>query len=119
MRHSKKAIKAEIRNKIAKEYRNKYENELAILYRNISKYRSENDQLRYLNEELIEKNQKQEAWINRLLDFCYLPENERKIAFDFFIASVSKTQKVQSGRDHSHNHSQPFISIFDVLFNHR
>lgn len=97
MRHSKKAIKAEIRNKIAKEYRNKYKNKLATLYKSISKYRSENDQLKYLNEELTEKNQKQEAWINRLLDFCDLPENERKIAFDFFIASANKTQEVRNG----------------------
>ncbi len=113
MKHSKNAIKAEIRNKIAKEYRNKYENKLISLAKIISEYRTENDQLKYQNEELIEKTQKQEAWINRLLDYCDLPENERKVAFDFFIASVSETQKVQSDRGRSY-HSQLFTSIFSI-----
>lgn len=113
MKNSKKAIKAALRNKIAREYQSKYTNKLNDLCKIVSRYSSENTILKKQNEELSEKVQKQEAWINRLLDYCDLPENERKVAFDFFIASVSETQKVQSDRGRSY-HSQLFTSIFSI-----
>ncbi len=96
MKNSKKAIKAALRNKIAREYQSKYTNKLNDLCKIVSRYSSENTILKKQNEELSEKVQKQEAWINRLLDFLDLPENERKVAFDFFIASA--TEKAQPER---------------------
>lgn len=98
MKETKKQIKAQVVNEVRRQYDKKLQQktEAIDLWRNkylaaeaerrdISK---ECRSLREENESLKQKVAQYEEWVERMQEFCNLPENERKQAFTTYMDSI-------------------------------
>ena len=94
MKQTRKALKAEIINELAKKYKQKYEKRIEQLANSFSSLRTENRQLRIENDEMTEKILKYEDWIHRLLEFCDLTEDERKEAIVNLKVAQKENQQI-------------------------
>lgn len=92
---SKKALKQKIINEVSLQYKKKYDDKVKSLlaynnnlHRQYDKIYAENARLQQQVAELREVKAQYEDWIERLLDFCNLPEEERTEAATEFVATV-------------------------------
>ena len=108
MKQNRKALKAEIRKELAKEYKQRYETRIEQLVNSFRGLNIENKRLREQNDELTEKVQKYEDWNTRLLEFCNLPEDERKEV----IQNLRNDPKEDRRRNPA---SQILISYLDIF----
>ena len=108
MKQTRKALKAEIINELAKKYKQKYEKRIEQLANSFSSLRTENRQLRIENDELTEKVIKYEDWIHRLLEFCDLPENERAETIKILKARQKEQQRINKLSEIF----KPYLDIF-------
>jgi len=102
-KESKKQIKAQVINEVQRSYQRKIESyeerikRLSDMFQNEQErnreLRSKCSKLEESNTELTEKVSQYEEWIERMQDFCNLPENERQKAFTTYLDGIkSKTE---------------------------
>ena len=102
-KETKKQIKAQIINEVQRSYQRKIESyeerikRLSDMFQYEQEYnrelRSKCSKLEESNTELAEKVSQYEEWVERMQDFCNLPENERKQAFATYLDEIkSKTE---------------------------
>lgn len=102
-KESKKQIKAQVINEVQCSYQRKIESyeerikRLSDMFQNEQErnreLRSKCSKLEESNTELTEKVSQYEEWIERMQDFCNLPENERQKAFTTYLDGIkSKTE---------------------------
>ena len=102
-KETKKQLKAQIINEVQRSYRNKMESyeeritNLSNLFQKEQEYSRKLDkkcaELEESNNELKEKVAQYEEWVERMQDFCNLPENERQQAFATYLDEIrSKTE---------------------------
>lgn len=97
-KETKKQLKAQIINEVQRSYRNKmesYENRITNLSNLFQKEQEHSRklgkkcaELEESNNELKEKVAQYEEWVERMQDFCNLPENERQKAFATYLDEV-------------------------------
>lgn len=122
MKESKKQIKAQVINEVQKQFAKKLTDmETSLNYQKtyVKELEDENKVLRTENGQLKEENQtlklkveQYNEWIERLQDFCNLPENERKQAFE----SYTDSMKAKASKDKSITHLMDMIDHFSSLF---
>ena len=98
MKETKKQIKAQLINEIARKYDKRLaeqvenNNRWRTMYSGLSKtndeLRKENRELKEKNEELEEKVKQYEDWVERMQEFCNLPESERQTAFKTYLDEI-------------------------------
>ena len=102
-KETKKQLKAQIINDVQRSYRNKMESyeeritNLSNLFQKEQEYSRKLGkkcaELEESNNELKEKVAQYEEWVDRMQDFCNLPENERQQAFVTYLDEIrSKTE---------------------------
>ena len=97
MKETRKQIVERTRSEVARQYsvkieemRGQYErlfNEFEQLSKQVKQLRTENDSLREINSQY-------EDWINRLQDFCNLPDEEREEAINRYKLQKSIDKKM-------------------------
>jgi len=122
MKESKKQIKAQVVNEVQKQFANKVAKlETSLNYQKtcVKELYNENRELRKENNKLKEENQtfklkveQYNEWVERLQDFCNLPENERKQAFESYLDSM----KAKASKDKSITHFMNMIDHVSSLF---
>ena len=95
MSQSKKEIKAQLINELSKQFKTKYEDKITRLGKRVDGLSEKNIELEkkvrelsIRNEELEQKNNQYEDWINRLQEFCNLPDDARDKAIEKFKRSM-------------------------------
>ena len=98
MKETAKQIKARVINEVNAKYAKRIEDTENSLKEWRTKYfkeidRSEelskkNKELREENDSLKAKIQQYDEWIERMLDFCNLPEEERRDAFETYLDNI-------------------------------
>lgn len=95
MKVSKKEMKAQIINEVSKQFKNTYESKINRLESEVKNLRETNKELytqsreaKRRADELEEKVVLYEEWINRLQEFCNLPDDARDKAIDDFKKSM-------------------------------
>jgi len=123
MKETKKQIKAQVINEVRRQYDQKLQQkteaiaawqkrymESDAVRRDVSK---ECRQLRDENLELKQKVQQYEDWIERMQEFCGLPDGERQKAFTTYMDGI----KAKAERDEALKHTAEFFGRFtSVLF---
>lgn len=95
-------IREQLRNKIAKAYKEKYQQELNSLYKvkqSLQKYNVELhkdcNNLKLQVEELEQKVRAYEDWIERLQCFCDIPDEEREKAVHEYLSKKKVSKEMQ------------------------
>lgn len=99
MKASLKEIREQTRNEVAKQYNKKisdYEERIHALHLSHEKMWKKCDELSKENDELKEKLHIYEDWINRLQDFCNLPDEEREKAVKQYQTNIEVNEKLDS-----------------------
>ena len=102
-KETKKQIKAQLINEVQRSYQQKMDSyelrisNLSKLFQNEQEYshnlRKKCTELEESNNELKNKVAQYEEWVERMQDFCNLPENERQQAFATYLDEIrSKTE---------------------------
>lgn len=122
MKENKKQIKAQVINEVQKQFAKKLADmETSLNYQKTcvkgledenKVLRSENGQLKEENQTLKLKVEQYNEWVERLQDFCNLPENERKQAFESYLDSM----KAKASKDKSITHLMNMIDHVSSLF---
>ena len=123
MKESKKQIKAQVVNEVRRQYDDKLidkDNRITNLNKvvnDLSKHCREKeieiDKLSDENSLLKEKVSMYEDWIERMQEFCGLPDGERQKAFTTYMNGI----KAQAERDEALKHTADFFGRFtSVLF---
>lgn len=99
----KKRLKAQLLNELSKrenEEITRLKNRIDYLEKKNQEYceknynlNKENKSLKDENNSLQEKIRQYEEWIDRMQDFCNLPENEREKAMTDYVVSVQKSKE--------------------------
>lgn len=120
MKESKKQIKAQVINEVQKQYSKRIkqveetrdywvarslnaEEENKQLRSNISKLEKE-------NAELKEKNAQYEDWVERMQEFCNMPDGERQQAFKTYMDSIELDETLNEL-------SNTYSKMFSLFFN--
>jgi len=85
---TKKQIVARVTNEVSKRYSQRVKDlteNIRFLTTKNSELYNNNVELRAKYSEALEKIQQYEDWINRLQDFCNLPDNERDNAIKLYL----------------------------------
>lgn len=95
---TKKKLKAQVTNIVQRQYKDKmdcYENRISLLTEHLQNERKQNAELMQTNYKLQTENlelkqikDQYEEWVERMQDFCNLPENERQQAFKTYIDGI-------------------------------
>lgn len=96
MKETRKQIEAQVRNKLARQYNERLElahKSKAEAWNSFNRVCKDNQDLREENERLKEKVEQYENWIERLQEFCNMPEDMRDKAIQKFAEEV-KMQEV-------------------------
>ena len=99
MKASLKEIREQTRNEVAKQYNKKisdYEERIHALHLSHENMRKKCDKLSKENDELKEKLHIYEDWINRLQDFCNLPDEEREKAVKQYQTNIEVNEKLDN-----------------------
>jgi cell shape-determining protein MreC len=98
MKETKKQIKAQVINELKKKFdadtkhlvevNERLTNEKVQLLEKFCDCTKENRKLKEENEQLREENSRYKDWIERMQEFCNLPENERESAFKTYLDSI-------------------------------
>ena len=104
MKENKKQIKAQVVNEVKKRYEQKLkEKDDGISFwmdsykkreKEFRETKSQNAKLKEENESLKQKLAQYEDWLDRMQEFCNLPEEERKQAFDSYMEGIRKQTKL-------------------------
>lgn len=89
MKESRKQIAAQVRNEVAKRYKEDIEHWKQIARERWDKYVAEEKKRREIEakvEALEEQNRQYKDWIERLQEFCNMPDGEREKAIEAFKA---------------------------------
>lgn len=95
---TKKQIVARVTNEVSKKYSQRIKDlteNIRFLTTKNSELYNNNVELRAKYSEALEKIQQYEDWINRLQEFCNLPDNEREDAIKLYL----KEKKNAAARD--------------------
>ena len=96
MKETRKQIEAQVRNKLARQYNERlklaYESKVEA-WNSYDRVCRDNQDLREENERLKEKVEQYENWIDRLQEFCNMPDDMRDKAIQKFVEET-KMQKV-------------------------
>ena len=97
-KETKKQLKAQIINEVQRSYRNKMESYEERITNLSSFFQKEQEHSRKLskkcaeleesNNELKEKVAQYEEWVERMQDFCNLPEHDRQYAFKTYLSEI-------------------------------
>lgn len=108
MKQTLKEIRAQVRQEVSKEYKRTYENKINSLNERLTRLVKENKELdkkiqvlTNQNDELIQKNQMCEDWIQRLQNFVNMSDEDRE-------------KEIESLRKRQHAREEMSI-IFDKL----
>jgi len=96
MKETRKQIEAQVRNKLARQYNERLElayKSRVEAWNSFNRVCKDNQDLREENERLKEKVEQYENWIERLQEFCNMPEDMRDKAIQKFVEEV-KMQEV-------------------------
>lgn len=96
MKETRKQIEAQVRNKLARQYNQRLElayKSKTEAWNSFNRVCKDNQDLREENERLKEKVEQYENWIERLQEFCNMPEDMRDKAIQKFVEEV-KMQEV-------------------------
>lgn len=99
MKASLKEIREQTRNEVAKQYKKKisdYEERIHALHLSHENMWKKWSELSKENDELKEKLHIYEDWINRLQDFCNLPDEEREKAVKQYQTNIEVNEKIDS-----------------------
>ena len=117
MKQSKKEIKAQLTNELSKQFKNTYGNKIQGMSIHIAELKSknkillnENHRLAMRNEELEQKVNMYEDWIQRLQDFCNLSESDRLE----HIESMKRMDKASKAMADIFQAYKPFMNIFGL-----
>ena len=92
---TKKQIVARVTNEVSKRYSQKVKDlteNIRFLTTKNSELYNNNVKLRAKYSEALEKIQQYEDWINRLQEFCNLPDNERDNAIKLYLQEKKNTE---------------------------
>lgn len=96
MKETRKQIEAQVRNKLARQYNQRLElahKSKTEAWNSFNRVCKDNQDLREENERLKEKVEQYENWIERLQEFCNMPDDTRDKAIQKFVEEV-KMQEV-------------------------
>ena len=96
MKETRKQIEAQVRNKLAKQYNERLElanKGKAEAWKAFYGACRNNQDLKEENERLKEKIEQYENWIERLQEFCNLPEDMRNKAIQKFVEEAKMQEK--------------------------
>lgn len=99
MKASLKEIREQTRNEVAKQYNAKiinYKTRIQTLEKSKDGLCQHIHELRKENDELKEKLHIYEDWINRLQDFCNLPDEEREKAVKQYQTNIEVNEKLDN-----------------------
>lgn len=122
-KETKKQIKAQLINEVQRSYQQKmdnYENHISYLSGLFQREQAHVNELREKNKALTDENLKlknqveqYQEWVERMQDFCNLPENERQTAFKTYLNEIeSKTEANETLNSLGHM----FSNYFKILF---
>lgn len=120
-KETKKQIKAQVTNEVRRAYSKKideyearikilaemYDNEQKLYFELSKKYGEVSDK----NRELSEKLAQYDEWVERMQDFCNLPENERQEAFKTYVSNIKSKAKVNSAME-------DVLGFYSNIFSH-
>ena len=120
-KETKKQIKAQVINEVQRSYQRKIESyeerikRLSDMFQNEQErnreLRSKCSKLEESNTELTEKVSQYEEWIERMQDFCNLPENERQKAFTTYLDGIKSKTEANEAISHLERMYSAFASI--------
>ena len=120
-KESKKQIKAQVINEVQRLYQRKIESYEERIKRLSDMFQNEQERNRELrskcskleenNTELTEKVTQYEEWIERMQDFCNLPENERQKAFTTYLDGIKSKTKANEAISNLERMYSAFTSI--------
>lgn len=96
---TKKQIVARVTNEVSKRYSQRIKDlteNIRFLTTKNSELYSNNVELRAKYSEALEKIQQYEDWINRLQEFCNLPDNEREGAIKLYLQEKKNAAAMNS-----------------------
>lgn len=114
MKETRKQIEAQVRNKLARQYKQRLEladKSKTEAWNSFDRVLKDNQDLREENERLKEKIAQYENWIERLQEFCNMPEDMRDKAIQKFVEEV----KMQEVFDTLTDRVGWFSHIFNML----
>lgn len=123
MKETKKQIKAQVINEVQKQFarkvadvessRNYWRTCATNAQEENRKMRIKASKMEEENEELKQKVQQYEDWIDRMQEFCGLPDGERQKAFTTYMDGI----KAKAERDEAMKHTADFFGHFtSILF---
>jgi Mg2+ and Co2+ transporter CorA len=123
-KETKKQVKAQVINEVQRSYQRKIESYDERIKRLSELYQKEQERNRELrmkcseleesNTALTEKVSQYEEWVERMQDFCNLPENERQKAFATYLDGIkSKTEANEA----ISNLERMYSAFTSLLFN--
>ena len=96
MKETRKQIEAQVRNKLAKQYNERLELANKGKAEAWKAFYGANQDLKEENERLKEKIEQYENWIERLQEFCNLPEDMRDKAIRKYTEEVKMREELNS-----------------------
>lgn len=122
-KENKKQIKAQVINEVQRLYKQKfnaYEEKIEHLTSLFDKEQSCNielrkkvDHLEHENMDLTNKVEQYELWIERMMDFCNLPDNERQTAFKTYLDEIKSKDAANKAFEQVGKFFNSYMSIFN------
>ena len=122
-KETKKQIKAQVINEVRRKYDEKLvekDERIVNLNRIVDKLSNscrdkeiENDKLREEMSLLKEKVRQYEDWIERMQEFCDMPDGERQQAFKTYMNGINEQAKKDEALKHT---AEMFNSLTSILF---
>lgn len=120
-KETKKQIKAQVINELQRSYQRKIDSYEERIKRLSDMFQNEQERNRELrskcskleenNTELTEKVSQYEEWIERMQDFCNLPEHDRQYAFKTYLSEIESKAEANEAISNLERMYSAFTSI--------